>query len=515
MPEAKLKFGYSEIVLGEKPIALGRATDNDAAFPDDSNVSRYHAEIEYRGGAFWINDLGSSNGTTVGGLKVSGEMQLKDGDKIVLGGSSELEFLENDGAAVPEAAAPAGSGSTAVPAAAVPAAEPAVAVPEGGGLAQETTAASKPNVTFLVAGGICGLAVICMAAAAVFYYTRGSRCDARAVITKPEPGDTIAQPVDIEVDSENTGCVASAMFTLDGVEFAAADEEPYTAKLDPKDHPDLSDGFEHRLEIVLVDSNGEKIVQPQMVALAFETREIAKPSPTPEIAQANTPQQTGGKKGATASLIDIGEMAKRLVKQFPATANYNVSNKQFLQEIQKKTGEYAQPGYFQRAAAYRDAINVAYVQEQNVDAGLGFMLAMSRSKFNPAKQGSDEGLWHMTADFAAANGYNGLCGTETLSDPSQNCAAKASALYMKAIVWGVFDGDPIYSAAAFGKSPQDAGSWKATLPADRTDVWNVIKGAPEREQLVRFFAAGIVAENPQKFGLKTDRPLSELYKVTM
>ena len=77
---------------------------------------------------------------------------------------------------------------------------------------------------------------------------------------------------------------------------------------------------------------------------------------------------------------------------------------------------------------------------------------------------------------------------------------------MKQMVFGVFGGDPIYSAAAFGKSTQDAGVWKATLPANRTDVWNSIKTAPEREQLIRFFAAGIVAENPQKFGLKKDRP---------
>ena len=86
---------------------------------------------------------------------------------------------------------------------------------------------------------------------------------------------------------------------------------------------------------------------------------------------------------------------------------------------------------------------------------------------------------------------------------------------MKALVYGVFDGDPVYSAAAFGKSPQEAAAWKASLPANRSDIWNVIKSAPEREQLIRFFAAGIVAENPARFGLKKDRQLDELYKVTM
>jgi hypothetical protein len=121
----------------------------------------------------------------------------------------------------------------------------------------------------------------------------------------------------------------------------------------------------------------------------------------------------------------------------------------------------------------------------------------------------------MTNDFVTANGYNGLCGTETLSDTAQSCAAKASALYMKAIAYDVFDGDFTYSAAAFGKSPQDAATWKASLPQNRSDIWNSIKGPAEREQITRFFAAGIVAENPQRFGLTKDQPLSVLYKVTM
>jgi hypothetical protein len=207
-------------------------------------------------------------------------------------------------------------------------------------------------------------------------------------------------------------------------------------------------------------------------------------------------------------------MSIGLIKQLKGGHNYNIANRQFLLEVQKRTAEYAVAGFFDRAAVFRDVINVAYVREDNLDAPLGFILAMSRSKFVPAKQGDNEGLWQMSNTFVTANAYNGQCGTETLSDQSQNCAAKASALYMKSMVFSVFDGDPIYSAAAFGKSPQEAAAWKATLPADRSDLWNTIKTPAEREQLVRFFAAGIVAENPQKFGLK-DHPLDELYRVTM
>jgi transposase len=249
--------------------------------------------------------------------------------------------------------------------------------------------------------------------------------------------------------------------------------------------------------------------------LAFESREVNK-GPGKEVVAQNTQTPTATPQGGKqVSLIDVQQMSIGLVKKFSGNYAYNVSNKQFLQEVQKRTAEYTQEGYFDRAARYKDAINFAYVREQNLDAPLGYILAMSRSRFDPKKNGDNEGLWQMSNAFVTANAYNGLCGTETISDASQVCAAKASALYMKAIVFGVFGGDAIYSAAAFGKAPQEAAAWKATLPADRRDVWNSIKTAPERDALVRFFAAGIVAENPQKFGLKKDRPLSELYRSTM
>ena len=204
-------------------------------------------------------------------------------------------------------------------------------------------------------------------------------------------------------------------------------------------------------------------------------------------------------------------MSQRLVKQFSGNFAYNVSNKDFLKEVQKRTAEYAQEGYYERASQYRDAIRVPFVREQNMAQPLGFYLAMSRSKFDPKKQGSDEGLFRMTNEFVTANAYNGACGTENLSTPSQECAGKAAAAYMKAIIENAFGGDVIYGIAAFGKSPADAAVWKAAMPANRSDIWNVIKTAPEREQLVRFFAAGIVLENPQKFGLKKDQPISQLF----
>ena len=431
MPTARVIFNGNEVELGDRLVTSGRATDNTIPFPEDANVSRYHLEIERRSDGYWAIDLNSSNGTTVNGERMFGERPLNDGDEIVLGGTSELQFVTSDAA---PAAEPEPEINAAAPAINTPTVDsPDVGVPAtpaAGGIATEAAAVSKGSKNLVLVLGILAVVVLLcvVGGAAAIYFGRKPKCDAKATITKPETGDTIANPTDVEVEADDTGCVAKAVFTLDGVEIASAESEPYTATLDPGQYPDLADGLDHSLQIVLLDENGDQIGQPVPVMLAFETRKI-QADPTPEITQTNTPTTpTGGNKSTSVSLLDIQQMAVALVKQFRNAPNYKISDKSFLQEIQKRTGEYALAGYSARASAYRDAINFAYVREQNVDAPLGFIIAMSRSKFVPNKQGDNEGLWQMSSAFVTANAYNGMCGTETLSDPSQNCAAKASAL---------------------------------------------------------------------------------------
>jgi hypothetical protein len=303
------------------------------------------------------------------------------------------------------------------------------------------------------------------------------------------------------------------VFTIDGNEFASS-EAPFKATIDPKDFPDLSDGVDHSLGIVLLDEENNPIGQNAPVMLAFETRAVTKPSPGPEVTQTNT-QQTQQSSGKAPSMLEVQDMATRLAKQFTSKTGYKISDKQFLTEVQKRTAEYAQEGYYEKAARYKDVILTAFSREANLDAPLGFILAMSRSKFDPAMVGAEEGLWRMNSKFITDNGYNGTCGGMPVNDPSQSCAAKAAAAYMKFIVTSATDTDPIYGVAVFGKPTNDAAIWFSGIGQNRADLWSSIKTAQEREQLVRFFAAGIVGENPQKFGLKKDQPLSTLYRSAM
>ena len=70
--------------LSKPRVTIGRARSSDVFLPDQW-LSRHHAAIEQRNGAYYILDLGSKNGTLLNGDRVSGDRRLRDGDIITLG----------------------------------------------------------------------------------------------------------------------------------------------------------------------------------------------------------------------------------------------------------------------------------------------------------------------------------------------------------------------------------------------------------------------------------------------
>jgi Protein of unknown function (DUF3662)/FHA domain len=75
--------------LQKQSIVIGRSKDCDIRV-SDPNVSRRHAEIRQEGSAYWIVDLGSTNGISVNGHALK-RAKLDDEDRITLG-STELVF---------------------------------------------------------------------------------------------------------------------------------------------------------------------------------------------------------------------------------------------------------------------------------------------------------------------------------------------------------------------------------------------------------------------------------------
>jgi pSer/pThr/pTyr-binding forkhead associated (FHA) protein len=65
--------------------ALGRAPENQVLLPEDGYASAHHARVYFDQGRWWLEDLGSSNGTFVNDQVVSGPYQLNPNDVIKVG----------------------------------------------------------------------------------------------------------------------------------------------------------------------------------------------------------------------------------------------------------------------------------------------------------------------------------------------------------------------------------------------------------------------------------------------
>jgi len=76
-------------VLLDDELLIGRHTDGAGRLADDDEISRSHARISLdRSGFCAIEDLGSTNGTFVNGLRITGPQTLSVGDTIEVGGTT-------------------------------------------------------------------------------------------------------------------------------------------------------------------------------------------------------------------------------------------------------------------------------------------------------------------------------------------------------------------------------------------------------------------------------------------
>lgn len=86
-----------EVPLDGDAVTIGRHADNTVVL-DSQRASRHHARIEQTAAGFMLHDLGSDNGTIVGGQRVT-RHKLEDGDTIHIGGIRLLfkaGFSEDD-----------------------------------------------------------------------------------------------------------------------------------------------------------------------------------------------------------------------------------------------------------------------------------------------------------------------------------------------------------------------------------------------------------------------------------
>ena len=70
--------------LGDE-LTVGRASGCQVALPDDSYASQLHARVFRKDGRYWLEDLGSTNGTYLNAKPVTAPVALRRGDRVQVG----------------------------------------------------------------------------------------------------------------------------------------------------------------------------------------------------------------------------------------------------------------------------------------------------------------------------------------------------------------------------------------------------------------------------------------------
>jgi len=77
--------------LDSAPLTLGRGAQNDVQLDEDEYASARHAKIEARRDGVWLEDIGSTNGTYLNGIRLTRSKRLTAGDVVRIG-ETELRY---------------------------------------------------------------------------------------------------------------------------------------------------------------------------------------------------------------------------------------------------------------------------------------------------------------------------------------------------------------------------------------------------------------------------------------
>ena len=80
-----------ELTLDSAALLLGRGSTNDVNLARDEYASTNHARVEPRRDGVWLEDVGSTNGTYLNGIRLSRAKRLTPGDVVRIG-ETELRY---------------------------------------------------------------------------------------------------------------------------------------------------------------------------------------------------------------------------------------------------------------------------------------------------------------------------------------------------------------------------------------------------------------------------------------
>jgi len=97
--QIKRRAAVSQI-FSQPEIILGRESVCDVTL-DDTTVSARHAKLSYHHGQWWLEDLNSTNGTSLNKEKLTTATVLAPGDEIQCGAACVTVYLGSDAIATP------------------------------------------------------------------------------------------------------------------------------------------------------------------------------------------------------------------------------------------------------------------------------------------------------------------------------------------------------------------------------------------------------------------------------
>ena len=80
-----------ELILDSAALLLGRGSRNDVNLARDEYASSNHARVEPRRDGVWLEDVGSTNGTYLNGIRLTSAKKLAPGDVLRIG-ETELRY---------------------------------------------------------------------------------------------------------------------------------------------------------------------------------------------------------------------------------------------------------------------------------------------------------------------------------------------------------------------------------------------------------------------------------------
>lgn len=470
--------GLQEIPLEGSSLSFGRGSEADYRFADDG-LSRLHSTIFREGNQVWIVDENSTNGTFVNGQQVSGSgTPLEDGDTIRIGNytSLKVKFIEET------ANVPAYKNQT------------------------NSVSVSSGDQS---SGGLIRLIPIVAIAMAVLVISISAVVIGIRVFVKPEP-------IIVQRDTD---------------EFSTPDDEDPPKEKDTPTPTATPKPSVTPIGNVSNDSN-KPITETPVADVKAPEINPANGKKYLELSESERKQYIESRAQKVAAMI-----GNRSGGAIPPLAIDKI--KSFLDAYAKRVsvgrrsgcgfGDNLQATY-ERASKNAPFIIHAFNQE-GIDPQIGMYLAMIESEHCVCLQSPTGplGMFQFTKATGKTYGLDTRPGASP-SNPDERCepepSARAAAKYMRFLT-GRYGTGPSSVPLAIGSYNSGEGGLSRNLKtalesndALPRDFWSLIANSEKLSKqfqaenfkyVPKFFAAAIIGENPQDFGL-TLQPLSTYTK---